>query len=64
MEVPTRTLVEGMIRQDGTIDAGALDMSDQQVRLCIKRLAADGRLIREGRGRKAVVGRPAPGCRR
>ncbi|SUA78224.1 Phenylacetic acid-responsive transcriptional repressor [Nocardia otitidiscaviarum] len=61
-EVSTRTLVESMIREDATIDAGelydvanALGMTDQQVRLCIKRLAADGRFVQEGRGRKAVL---------
>ncbi|MEV6978920.1 PaaX family transcriptional regulator C-terminal domain-containing protein [Kitasatospora sp. NPDC093806] len=62
VEVPTRTLVEGMVRADGTIDAGelyavagALGMTDQQVRLCIKRMAADGLLVQEGRGRRAVL---------
>ncbi|GAA1409809.1 transcriptional regulator [Kitasatospora putterlickiae] len=61
-EVPTRTLVEGMVRADGTIDAGELygvagelGMTDQQVRLCVKRMAADGLLVQEGRGRRAVL---------
>ncbi|MBP0451584.1 transcriptional regulator [Kitasatospora sp. RG8] len=61
-EVPTRTLVEGLVRADGTVDAGelyevagALGMSDQQVRLCIKRMAAEGLLVQEGRGRRAVL---------
>ncbi|MET9401148.1 PaaX family transcriptional regulator C-terminal domain-containing protein [Kitasatospora sp. NPDC002965] len=61
-EVPTRTLVEGMVRADGTVDAGELyavagelGMTDQQVRLCIKRMAADGLLVQEGRGRRAVL---------
>ncbi|MCP2292528.1 transcriptional regulator, PaaX family [Nocardia amikacinitolerans] len=60
--ISTRTLVESMIREDATIDAGelydvanALGMTDQQVRLCIKRLAAEGRFRQEGRGRKAVL---------
>ncbi|WP_433567682.1 PaaX family transcriptional regulator C-terminal domain-containing protein [Nocardia sp. CA-151230] len=51
-----------MIREDATIDAGELydvaallGMSDQQVRLCIKRLVAEGRFTHEGRGRKAVL---------
>ncbi|MET8425739.1 PaaX family transcriptional regulator C-terminal domain-containing protein [Nocardia sp. NPDC004860] len=51
-----------MIREDATIDAGelydvaaVLGMSDQQVRLCIKRLVAEGRFTHEGRGRKAVL---------
>ncbi|MFG3055293.1 PaaX family transcriptional regulator C-terminal domain-containing protein [Kitasatospora sp. NPDC048239] len=61
-EVPTRTLVEGLVRADGTVDAGelyevagTLGMSDQQVRLCIKRMAAEGRIVQEGRGRRAVL---------
>ncbi|UGT40936.1 transcriptional regulator [Nocardia yamanashiensis] len=61
-EVPTRTLVESMIREDSTIDAGelyavgnALGMSDQQVRLCVRRLVADGQFTQEGRGRKALL---------
>lgn len=61
-EIPTRTLVESLVREDATIDAGelydvaaALGMSDQQVRLCIKRLVAEGQFTHEGRGRKAVL---------
>ncbi|MFJ1702946.1 PaaX family transcriptional regulator C-terminal domain-containing protein [Kitasatospora sp. NPDC088346] len=62
VEIPTRVLVLGMVRADGTVDAGelyaaagSLGMTDQQVRLCIKRLAAEGRLAQEGRGRRAVL---------
>jgi phenylacetic acid degradation operon negative regulatory protein len=62
LDIPTRTLVESMIREDATIDSGALydvanalGMTDQQVRLCIKRLVADGQFTHEGRGRKAVL---------
>ncbi|OBC12089.1 repressor [Mycobacterium sp. 852013-50091_SCH5140682] len=51
-----------MLRDDATIDAGALydvanalGMTDQQVRLCLKRLVADGQFIMEGRGRKAIL---------
>ncbi|MVU77747.1 transcriptional regulator [Nocardia sp. ET3-3] len=51
-----------MIREDATIDAAelydvaaALGMSDQQVRLCIKRLVAEGQFTHEGRGRRAVL---------
>ncbi|WP_082067918.1 PaaX family transcriptional regulator C-terminal domain-containing protein [Mycolicibacterium llatzerense] len=51
-----------MLRDDATIDAGALydvagelGMTDQQVRLCIKRLVADGQFTQDGRGRKAVL---------
>ncbi|BBX88919.1 transcriptional regulator [Mycolicibacterium boenickei] len=60
--VPTRTLVESMLRADATVDAGelydvanTLGMSDQQVRLCIKRLVAEGQFVQDGRGRKAVL---------
>ncbi|MFB7540299.1 PaaX family transcriptional regulator C-terminal domain-containing protein [Streptomyces zaomyceticus] len=60
--VTTRTLVHALVRTDGTVDAGELyavagllSMSDQQVRLCVKRLVAEGRFTHEGRGRKAVL---------
>ncbi|MFB7236458.1 PaaX family transcriptional regulator C-terminal domain-containing protein [Streptomyces sp. NPDC056269] len=60
--VPTRTLVHALVRTDGTVDAGELytvagllSMTDQQVRLCVKRLVAEGRFTHEGRGRKAVL---------
>ncbi|OJF12674.1 PaaX family transcriptional regulator C-terminal domain-containing protein [Couchioplanes caeruleus] len=60
--ITTRLLVHAMVREDGTVDAdglytvaGALDMTDQQVRLCIKRLVAEGRFTHEGRGRKALL---------
>lgn len=62
VEIPTRLLVESMIREDATIDAGelyavaaALGMSDQQVRLHIRRLVTDGQIIQEGRGRRALL---------
>jgi phenylacetic acid degradation operon negative regulatory protein len=61
-EIPTRVLLESMVRPDGSIDAAelysvanALDMSDQQVRLGIRRAIADGQLVQEGRGRRAVL---------
>ncbi|MFE5494732.1 PaaX family transcriptional regulator C-terminal domain-containing protein [Streptomyces virginiae] len=61
-EIPTRLLVEALVREDGRVDAGelyavatAMGMTDQQVRLCIKRLVAEGRFSHEGRGRKAVL---------
>jgi phenylacetic acid degradation operon negative regulatory protein len=60
--IATRTLVEALVRVDGTVDAGqlytvaaALGMTDQQVRLCLKRLVAEGRFTHEGRGRRAVL---------
>lgn len=62
VEVPTRMLVHALIREDGTVGAdelyavaGSLGMSDQQVRLCVKRLVAEGRFTHEGRGRKALL---------
>ncbi|MEU9146680.1 PaaX family transcriptional regulator C-terminal domain-containing protein [Streptomyces sp. NPDC048349] len=62
IEIPTRMLVHALIREDGTVDADelytvatTLGMSDQQVRLCIKRLVAEGRFTHEGRGRKAQL---------
>ncbi|MFE0577449.1 PaaX family transcriptional regulator C-terminal domain-containing protein [Streptomyces sp. NPDC058874] len=58
--IGTRTLVFALVREDGTVDAGelydvaeTLGMTDQQVRLCLKRLVAEGRFTQEGRGRKA-----------
>ncbi|MFE5666875.1 PaaX family transcriptional regulator C-terminal domain-containing protein [Streptomyces niveus] len=62
VQVPTRMLVEALVRTDHTVDAdelystaALLGMSDQQVRLCIKRLVVEGRFTQEGRGRKAVL---------
>jgi phenylacetic acid degradation operon negative regulatory protein len=61
-EIPTRLLVHALVREDGTVDAGELyavagilGMSDQQVRLSLKRLVAEGKYTHEGRGRKAVL---------
>ncbi|MCA0155197.1 transcriptional regulator [Tsukamurella sp. M9C] len=60
--ISTRALIEAMLREDATIDAGelyavadALGMGDQQVRLAIKRLVAEGRFTVAGRGRGAVL---------
>ncbi|MFG3310007.1 PaaX family transcriptional regulator C-terminal domain-containing protein [Streptomyces wuyuanensis] len=62
IEIPTRMLVHALIRKDGTVDAdelykvsNTLSMSDQQMRLCIKRLVAEGRFTHHGRGRKAEL---------
>jgi phenylacetic acid degradation operon negative regulatory protein len=62
VEVPTRMLVHALLRGDGTVSAdelyavaGLLAMSDQQVRLSIKRLVADGEFEVAGRGRRAVL---------
>ncbi|MFE9560187.1 PaaX family transcriptional regulator C-terminal domain-containing protein [Streptomyces sp. NPDC006487] len=55
-------LVHALIREDGTVGAdelytvaNTLGMSDQQVRLCVKRLVSEGRFTHEGRGRKAQL---------
>ena len=62
VEVPTRALVFSLVSADGTLHAdrlydvaALLGMSDQQVRLCVKRLVVEGRFSHEGRGRKAVL---------
>ncbi|MFE4588343.1 PaaX family transcriptional regulator C-terminal domain-containing protein [Streptomyces laurentii] len=61
-EIPTRLLVHALVREDGTVDAGELysvagllGMTDQQVRLCVKRLVGEEKFRQEGRGRKAVL---------
>jgi len=60
VDVPTRLLVSSMLRHDGSIDVGELydvanmcGMSDQQVRLCVRRLVDEGKFSHQGRGRKA-----------
>ncbi|MEO3976626.1 PaaX family transcriptional regulator C-terminal domain-containing protein [Streptomyces sp. CAU 1734] len=62
VQVPTRMLVEALVRTDHTVDTGELyaaapllGMTDQQVRLCVKRLITEGRFTQEGRGRKALL---------
>ncbi|WP_328969443.1 PaaX family transcriptional regulator C-terminal domain-containing protein [Streptomyces sp. NBC_00239] len=61
-EISTRLLVHALVREDGTVAADelypaaeALGMTDQQVRLCVRRLVAEGTFSQEGRGRKAVL---------
>jgi phenylacetic acid degradation operon negative regulatory protein len=61
VEIPTRVLVFGMARPDGTIDgaelyrvADACGHTDEQVRSCLRRLVAEGLLAREGSGRQAT----------
>lgn len=61
VEVPTRVLVFGMARADGSIAAdelydvaAACGQSDEQVRSCLRRLVTEGLLAREGTGRSAV----------
>lgn len=61
VEIPTRLLVLGMMREDGSIHADevyrvaeACGMTGQQIRLYLHRLATDGHFDRRGRGRSAV----------
>ena len=58
--VPTRMLVFGMMRADGTVDAAELlpvaeacGQSPEQLRSCLRRLAAEGLLTRTGSGQRA-----------
>ncbi|REE96966.1 PaaX family transcriptional regulator C-terminal domain-containing protein [Thermomonospora umbrina] len=65
----TRTLVLAMAGADGSLDTGPLfdvaaacGMSDDQVRLCLRRMTADGTLTPQGgRGRRAAF-RLRPGA--
>ncbi|MFG2990878.1 PaaX family transcriptional regulator C-terminal domain-containing protein [Streptomyces sp. NPDC048257] len=61
-QIPTRMVVHALVREDGTVEggelyevAGLLGMTDQQVRLCVKRLVGEGRFTMEGRGRRSVL---------
>jgi len=60
VEIPTRLLVFGMARPDGSISASevyevaeACGQSAEQVRSCLRRLVAEGLLDRAGTGRAA-----------
>ena len=66
--IPTRMLVLGMAREDGSIHASELyevaeacGQSGEQVRSCLRRLVADGDFIRQGTGRDAVYSPTADG---
>jgi phenylacetic acid degradation operon negative regulatory protein len=59
--ISTRVVALGMERADGTLSASELydvatmiGMSEQQVRLCLRRLVLEGQFTQEGRGRAAV----------
>ncbi|MCB1039019.1 MAG: PaaX family transcriptional regulator C-terminal domain-containing protein [Acidimicrobiales bacterium] len=61
VEVPTRVLVFGMARADGSIAADELydvadacGQTDDQVRSCLRRLVSEGLLERDGNGRAAT----------
>src|SRR5438270_7303684 len=60
VEIPTRTLVFGMVGEDGTIRASELypvaeacGQSGDQVRSCLRRLVGEGLFVRSGAGRDA-----------
>ena len=60
-DLPTRMLVFGVARHDGTIPAGdafavaeACDRSPEQVRSCLRRLVGEGLFVRDGVGQRAV----------
>jgi len=59
-EIPTRVLVLGMVRNDGSLEAGELyDVAEacgqtpEQVRSCLRRLVGEGLFERRGEGRDA-----------
>jgi len=61
VEIPTRVLVLGMTRHDGTVAAEELlpvaeacGQTAEQVRSCLRRLVTEGLFTREGSGRAAV----------
>ncbi|HZU74993.1 MAG TPA: PaaX family transcriptional regulator C-terminal domain-containing protein [Acidimicrobiales bacterium] len=61
VQVPTRVLVFGMARADGTIQpsevlpvAEACGQSPDQIRSCLRRLVAEGLFVRRGAGRSGV----------
>ena len=61
VEIPTRVLVFGMVRPDGSVPAAELypvaaacGQNAEQVRSCVRRLVAEGLMVREGSGRSAV----------
>ncbi|MBI2170035.1 MAG: transcriptional regulator [Actinobacteria bacterium] len=61
VSIPTRMLVLGMARENGSIHADELydvaeacGQSAEQVRSCLRRLVADGDFVRQGTGREAV----------
>ncbi|MCD9622663.1 PaaX family transcriptional regulator C-terminal domain-containing protein [Rhabdothermincola salaria] len=69
-EIPTRVLVLGMVRKDGTLHAAdihpvaeASGQSVEQVRSCLRRLVAEGLFEREGEGRDASFRATSAGLR-
>ena len=69
MTVPTRTLVLGVARRDGTIRASdvyrvaeASGQTAEQVRSCLRRMVSEGLYERDGSGRNAVFRPTAMGA--
>lgn len=69
-EIPTRVLVLGLVRADGTLDpvdvapvAAACGQSNEQVRSCLRRLVAEGLFERRGGGRGATFRATTEGIR-
>ena len=69
-EIPTRMLVLGMVRKDGTLHAAdvypvaeACGQSAEQVRSCLRRLVTEELFEREGEGRDASFRATAHGMR-
>lgn len=61
VSIPTKMLVLGMAREDGSIHADELyevaeacGQSAEQVRSCLRRIVRDGDFVRSGTGREAV----------
>ena len=69
MTVPTRTLVLGVARRDGTIRASdvyrvaeASGQTAEQVRSCLRRMVSEGLYERDGSGRNAIFRPTAMGA--
>jgi phenylacetic acid degradation operon negative regulatory protein len=70
VEIPTRILVLGMVRADGTVLADevypvaqACGLTGDQVRSCLRRLVSEGLFTRSGGGRKAAYEATEAGLR-
>ena len=68
VEIPTRVLVFGMARPDGTVLASELypvaeacGQSAEQVRSCLRRLITERLLVRDGNGKAAIYRTTAAG---
>lgn len=72
--ISTRMVVHALVQEDGSVAGGELyevaaliGMTDQQVRLCVKRLVTEGRFTVEGAAAVPYCAWPdrsrGPGCR-